>query len=144
MMNDEARDPAASLGSIACQIEHPQRTASEVAGAIHCYLYEQTEKPRKGEAAELLECAMEHLDGVREWIPVTERVPNAGVEVLIFHRPTDPDGMPCCAGSAGCDGAIIETGFREKIDGDWHWMSGCGEVEPTHWMPLPAPPQTDK
>jgi hypothetical protein len=78
----------------------------------------------------------------QRWIRVSEHLPDAGVTVLIFHRPTDPDGMPVSCGSEGCDGAHIEMGFRERIDyGEWHWVSDFGEVEPTHWMPLPQPPE---
>ena len=76
-----------------------------------------------------------------EWISVTERLPEVAESVLIFHRPTDADGRPSCAGTPGCDGGLIETGFWESIEGDRHWVADWGgEVQPTHWMPLPAPP----
>jgi len=55
------------------------------------------------------------------WIACAERMPEDGKLVLTWQ--------------AGCNGQ--ETAVW--MDGDWH-----GVDEPSHWMPLPAPPGTDE
>lgn len=59
---------------------------------------------------------------VPRWIPVGERLPPLGEDVLLM---------------CGDEQAI---GGRDE-DGDW-WGLGLGVVDkpPTHWMPLPEPP----
>jgi hypothetical protein len=77
---------------------------------------------------------------VPRWIPVTERLPDFGREVLIYWIPLGDDGLPACA---GCDrrGGLIETAFRQRIDGEECWLAESGtDTVPTHWMPLPEPP----
>ena len=64
---------------------------------------------------------------VREWIPVTERLP--GTEKVLIT-----------------DGEIVMRGYR-RPDGVWKYGVGLDEVweklslrPVTHWMPLPEPP----
>lgn len=72
-----------------------------------------------------------------QWIPVTERLPEEGVEVLVL-------------GNAWGDRA---KGTWQRVaswkEGNWH--DGCyddGVEQPlgyvTHWQPLPAPPKEPK
>ncbi|MBR2927715.1 MAG: DUF551 domain-containing protein [Oscillospiraceae bacterium] len=72
---------------------------------------------------------------VQEWIPVSERLPEIGVPVLVTYRNFN-DGTP------QSDGVAAQL-FGE---GCWYWWEGCAEdcdtevlVEITHWMPLPEP-----
>ena len=55
----------------------------------------------------------------RRWIPVTERLPDIGIEVLVY---SEDDGI--CVDYYG---------------GDFFGYYGV-----THWMPLPEPPKEDK
>jgi hypothetical protein len=60
------------------------------------------------------------------WIPVSERLPKIGVSVLC-SSPEPP----------GNDGVWI--GQREEYG--WY-LPGANEMgTPTHWMPLPEPPE---
>lgn len=55
------------------------------------------------------------------WIPVSERMPENHVDVLVFHV-----------------GGHILTGWYDEDDREWYgndWGMGV-----THWQPLPAPP----
>lgn len=66
---------------------------------------------------------LEALPGVG-WIPVTERLPGIGVDVLCyFHfEPESPDVI--------CQNTHYGGGI---------WLSEGSKV--THWMPLPEPPK---
>jgi hypothetical protein len=57
---------------------------------------------------------------VNRWIPVTEQLPDVGVRVLMFL------------------GSLFAVGSLDA-DGDWY---GAG-IAPTHWMPLPEPPEVE-
>ena len=69
-----------------------------------------------------------------KWIPVSERLPDAGTNVLVFCK--------------GCDYSSILT-FRHDRYGNLEFMyqDDCGywrkafRAEVTHWMPLPEPPK---
>lgn len=95
------------------------------------------------------------------WIPVTERLPENGVHVLLSCK--------CGSGAYVCDGFHTEkystpTQFYEDIDADYNedtdeyyfpegWWEvvknwddySCVaiEVTVTHWMPLPEPPKEE-
>lgn len=56
-----------------------------------------------------------------EWIPVSERLPETPDIVLVY------------------DGYIVSCGGCYK--GAWSWTDADDACEPTHWMPLPEPPQ---
>lgn len=66
-----------------------------------------------------------------EWIPVSERLPAIGEQVLV-----------------AAIGRVVtatrrEGWWRHEIDTGTQTLSlGC--CTPTHWMPLPAPPETSK
>jgi hypothetical protein len=61
-----------------------------------------------------------------DWIPVTERLPGDGEEVLAYCQK-------------------IGTQVAH-LDGDaWYWgTSGILGFDATHWQPLPAPPANAK
>ena len=73
------------------------------------------------------------------WIPVTERLPERGMAVLMFHRATDADGTPSCIGCDG-NGGLAAVAELQTIEGQNVWTSEYGDETPTHWMPLPEPP----
>lgn len=62
----------------------------------------------------------------QRWIPVTERLPPGGVRVLIW-----------CGPGTFVDFATLDWKYG------WHY-DDYGSPEPTHWMPLPAPPTDGK
>ena len=64
---------------------------------------------------------------VQEWIPVTERLPNVGEEVLVFDTRENWIGFAWLHP----DKTWTALGFD--------WPFDFGEV--THWMPLPQPPK---
>ena len=66
-------------------------------------------------------------DGTPKWIPVTERLPEEWVTVLVWSR---------CG--------FCETAVYLGIPGKWRvtWNHDMLEVDTiTHWMPLPEPPE---
>lgn len=63
---------------------------------------------------------------VREWIPVTERLPEDGVRVLAAHD----DGVVRIGISRGYFPAVVSKNNAKAF----------GIAEVTHWMPLPEPP----
>jgi hypothetical protein len=102
-----------------------KRTSSDVAGAIYCYLNEQTANPRKGQAAQLLEAAMEHLERM-DWVSVIDVLPARGRWVSVWIKLAS---RPCSA---------------RRDDGGWT-LENNGfiydqEDRVTHWMPFPEPP----
>ena len=72
-----------------------------------------------------LRCENERLREERRWIPVEERLPEAGVWVICYH-------------------ATHRLWFQGMRDcGEWTDAEGV-LVAPTHWQPLPAPPQEEE
>jgi len=64
----------------------------------------------------------------REWIPVTERLPEPCVNALAYAiTEWRPGGAPC---------------FTVTAHSGEYWF--CDSMTITHWMPLPAPPTDDK
>ena len=70
---------------------------------------------------------LSHGVTVQEWIPVTERLPEKGQEVLVFDTRENWTGFAWLRP----DETWTILGF------DFHF--DLGEV--THWMPLPEPPK---
>jgi hypothetical protein len=60
------------------------------------------------------------------WIPVSERMP-ADKEYVLTFSCSDHNGY-------------IEMRVQQRRDGEWDY----DETEPSHWMPLPAPPTGEK
>jgi hypothetical protein len=60
------------------------------------------------------------------WIPVSERLPDIGVSVLCSSK--EPPGED-----------LVWIGQREQYD--WYFPGANEMGEPTHWMPLPEPPE---
>jgi len=82
-----------------------------------------------------------------KWIPVSEKLPENGQTVLILHY--------------GECGMATFDGNPENIDGDSFYPSFCFETSrwwwdennycngsdddcPTHWQPLPEPPESEE
>ena len=73
------------------------------------------------EAADLIEGLMAD----RRWIPVTERLPESGVRVIVCRR----DGK-------------VEQGVFLGVNGWWK-VYGTNTKSITHWMPVPEPVKED-
>ncbi len=71
--------------------------------------------------------AIEELSKHR-WIPVTERLPEAGERVLCYCR------------------ANIYEVMKMRTDGDWVYDTNHIYMHSfvTHWMPLPQPPKAEE
>lgn len=87
-------------------------------------------------ASDVVAWAISEIDRLREerrWIPVTERLPDLGVDVLAI-------------GDEGVFQARLELwggDYRwEPLQLDFHGCGCCGDSRPnvTHWMPLPPQP----
>ena len=72
-----------------------------------------------GQAAEL-----ERLNEARRWIPVLDRVPELGIDVLVLQR-----------------SGQREVAWRHVVDGNWMSNAALGEI--THWMLLPELPKKE-
>jgi len=73
--------------------------------------------------AELQRRLLELQDSMPRWIPVSERLPDDGRKVLAFdeHFP------------------VVQSARRNGSTWD---CEGMDFLKPSHWMPIPAPPQT--
>ena len=58
------------------------------------------------------------------WIPVSERLPEGSCRVLAW------DGT-----------RVSEVHFHPRAKQSEQWYSFAGHESPTHWMPLPEPPE---
>jgi len=78
-----------------------------------------------------LRSEVKRLREARRWVPVSEALPPTDTDVLVF--PADKE--------AGILIAYVKTGtdYFVGLDG-WHY----GFDAATHWMPLPAPPNTEE
>jgi len=68
----------------------------------------------------------EFQEQLPQWISVSERMPAVDERVLIYHAAAE----------------WVSIGNRRPT-GDCHWVSDAfAELDdPTHWMPLPEPPE---
>ena len=70
---------------------------------------------------------------IREWIPVTERLPDMQDEVLTYSE---------CNGVRAGSVIVEGEGNEETI---WYLCrTGKISIDVTHWMPLPEPPESEK
>ncbi len=73
---------------------------------------------------------IERLRAERRWIPVSERLPEDGQRVLSYDpRICEDDWIACVAFTGG------------KFVGESGYGPPMYDYEPTHWMPLPEPPE---
>lgn len=68
-----------------------------------------------------------------DWRPI-ETAPKDGTEVLLYGRPPHKDDLTCYVGRWG---TWDSAGGPSDC-----WISGGPHYRPTHWMPLPAPPDS--
>lgn len=68
----------------------------------------------------------DHATVPGKWIPVTERMPKTGQEVL------------CVDHFGNYETAYYSTGYMSGLP---FFATTAGEFHPTHWMPLPAGPK---
>lgn len=80
--------------------------------------------------------AIQALQEYQPWVPVSERLPESGMPVLVTYIGHN-DGKPYSDGVATW--RFEENGYK----GGWVWESdGCEvSVEITHWKPIPEPPK---
>ena len=84
---------------------------------------------------------MQDVDPVRQWIPVTERMPDESGNYIVTACDED---VPYGEG-IWYDTVVV---YAEYYKGSWtSYENGteydlCGLV--THWMPLPEPPEEEK
>jgi|DEB0MinimDraft_10_1074344.scaffolds.fasta_scaffold94716_1 hypothetical protein len=67
---------------------------------------------------------------MREWISVSEQLPEPGVYVAAFWL-----GLP--ETSSRLKRVLV---VRRGVPG-WYLGNGVEMTDPTHWMPLPEPPE---
>ena len=65
------------------------------------------------------------------WVPVEDRLPDKGVDVLVASP---------CPNSNVPNIDIASWGSEGEQEPVWR-DSDCGRIYPTHWMPLPEPPE---
>lgn len=81
----------------------------------------------------------------KKWTPITEQLPEMGIEVLLF------DDWKCTNGERRQDmkvGYLSEFTIRKTAEGISHsceWRGHDVIINITHWMPLPhkPPPKND-
>jgi hypothetical protein len=66
----------------------------------------------------------QRLRSYLRWIPVSERLPEGSCRVLAW------DGT-----------RVSEVHFHPRAKQSEQWYSFAGHESPTHWMPLPEPPE---
>lgn len=59
------------------------------------------------------------------WIPVSERLPDSDITVLLFRAAADEP---------------VWLGFHDGSDNRWYYIDGSLSI-PTHWAEMPEGPQ---
>lgn len=86
----------------------------------------------------IADCLLAHGVTVQEWIPVTERLPDADSNYIV---------VACDEGCPYGEGIWYDTVVvvAEYYHGSWTWCESGTEYDlnglVTHWMPLPEPPK---
>ena len=107
---------------------------------IVSWLYDKAARAHDHSYARMLNMTakrLRELDEKQRWIPVTERLPEKTIDVLLYFGGK----------------------YKNQAVGFWHGCEECGAVywcaytddgfytdcdyKPTHWMPLPEPPKED-
>lgn len=132
-MNDlvkRLRDAAKMSEALAVLLPHSEGNATaklynEAADAIEELSgYVQEAERDRDEYKERLDKTNDLMQ--KQWIPVTERLPERGERVLISNG----------------SGFICESYLSERKH--WMWHRCCMDYfRPTHWMPLPEPPEEE-
>jgi hypothetical protein len=71
--------------------------------------------------------AIDALEQDNEWISVKDRMPEEGVDVLVY-------------GDVYSDGKGADVDFVDRESGNFFYYD---EGEVTHWRPLPEPPESE-
>lgn len=71
----------------------------------------------------------------QKWIPVTERLPEKGKYVLVRYKNND---MTVACWFDGDEDILFWRAMTDE-----GWCADC-DTDPTHWMPLPAPPKEER
>lgn len=103
------------------------READELSMCGECGYNGDKKGPLFAQAADAIERLQKTIP---RWIPVTERLPALGKTVLVFGGKS-----------------IYTAYYGERMASwfGWHKLnSKCHYCNPTHWMPLPEPPEQMK
>ena len=85
---------------------------------------------------------IERLEAALRWIPVSERLPNVNVLVLVAN-PDWPAGFPSVM-HGHIDGLGKWCGhYADVSQCDSLGICSLPTADPTHWMPLPEPPKAE-
>jgi hypothetical protein len=81
--------------------------------------------------------ADDYIEALRErsakWIPVSERLPDPDVQVLVWHR-RDSNAFEFI-------GLDFTSSYGDPENGCWFHTERGDKI--THWMPLPSPPEKE-
>ena len=85
---------------------------------------EKTDDNWLADMVELAAAEVARLREERRWVPVGERLPEEGVEVLCLIRPD-----------------VVCVGYQTRDFGQVVWNDEGVLFRPTHWQPLPPGPE---